>query len=529
MYDLRAAESVTAVAILAVVLTGLLGGVFVGTVLAADVTDSPSPHAGGSSANVATLVPTVTDTPDILNTATPTPSGTTAGTSTPTATLTAAPAATPTSTDGPTLTATPDDTLSGVTNETENVTETVTNTTRTVTNTTGTVTNTTDGTVDEVTNTTETVTNTTETVTNTTDDTVDEVTNTTENVTEAATNATGDLAEETNLTVTVTAGVNVSVEAGSTPTGTDVSTDTPVPGDASTRTSTADSSSTGSTSAAGRTDSSANGGDDASTGATGRSATQSGTVVAPPGGRDGAAGSSPLGSTGGAVLGGALVVAGVIAAAASKHVAAATSVAQGQELAWLAKTVRFRAGTTMQLVKQQATQLPRFVLPIGYSRYDDSDPLEHETRESLFGAIERSPGVNLSSLADDADASLSSVRHHLRILDEENLVVSERIRGQRRYFLKNESDPALVAALDDTATEPILRTLAQSGPASVSDLAEDLGRDPSTISHHVSRLEEDGLVERERDGQSVQNSLAPVAERVLARGTPGQKRPVATE
>jgi len=512
MYDLRAAESVTATALLAVTLAGLFGAVFVGSVVAADLSEDPGHDVGASTAGVSTLVPTVrTDTPDILNTTTPT--------STPTGTITGTVTATSAPTDSSTSTVTPEDTLSGVTNETENVTETITNTTGTVTNTTVTVSNTTDGTVDEV--------------TNTTDGTVDEVTNTTENATEAATNGTGDLVDETtNLTATVTVGGNVSVGIGSTPTSdtttrstaTRANTSTSTPGPTGTSVSTAGTNGSSTTGGTGDGASSAGG----SSGST-REPTRSVTAAAPPGGHDGPNDSAPFGSPGGAVLGGALVVAGVAAAAASKHVAAVTPAAQGQELVWVGRAVRLRVDTAAQLVRERAARLPRLLLPVGYSRYDDSDPLEHDARQALFERVERSPGVNLSTLADDADVSLSSVRHHLRILEEENLVVSERIRGQRRYFLTNESDPALVAALDDTATEPILRTLARSGPASVSDLAETLGRDPSTISHHVSRLEDDGLVDRERDGQSVQNSLAPVAERVLGRSAPGQKRSVVSE
>ena len=218
-------------------------------------------------------------------------------------------------------------------------------------------------------------------------------------------------------------------------------------------------------------------------------------------------------------------------AAGSKHFAASPFGPQGHGLAWLTHTVRLKAQTTTDALRGTLGRLSRVVLPLGYSRHDDSDPLDHETRQSLFETVERSPGVNLSTLADESDASLSTVRHHLRILEEEHLLVSERIRGQRRYFPSNESDPALLAALDDTATQPVLRELAQSGSASVSDLADALGRDPSTISHHVSRLEDDGLVERERDGRSVQNRLSAEAERMLvgSGSVAGEQRPVATE
>jgi len=244
-------------------------------------------------------------------------------------------------------------------------------------------------------------------------------------------------------------------------------------------------------------------------------------------GGSGAGGSFPESPPGGAAVGGALLV-GVTAAAASRQFASAGAL-RPEAIAGVGRSARASARVAAGRLRSRVARLPRVVLPLGYSRYDDSDPLDHDVRASLFESVERAPGINLSELDARADVSLSSVRHHLRILEEENLIVGERIRGERRYFLSTESEPELVAALDDTATAPILRVLAASGPASVSELAEELGRDPSTISHHVSRLEDDGLVERERDGQSVQNSLVPVVERVLTQGTGGQRRPVATE
>jgi DNA-binding transcriptional ArsR family regulator len=42
-------------------------------------------------------------------------------------------------------------------------------------------------------------------------------------------------------------------------------------------------------------------------------------------------------------------------------------------------------------------------------------------------------------------------------------------------------------------------------------------RDASTVSHHLSRLEADGLVERERDGPAVVNRLAPATRAALER------------
>lgn len=77
--------------------------------------------------------------------------------------------------------------------------------------------------------------------------------------------------------------------------------------------------------------------------------------------------------------------------------------------------------------------------------------------------------------------------------------------------------------MDDEATEAIMTRLADEGPASGGDLADALDRDPSTISHHLSRLEDEGLVERERDGRTVRNDLSETASRAL------REDPVAAE
>lgn len=160
-------------------------------------------------------------------------------------------------------------------------------------------------------------------------------------------------------------------------------------------------------------------------------------------------------------------------------------------------------------------EVPRPVLPFGYSRHDDSDPLDDDRRARLYDLVSAQPGIHLSGLEAETNASLSSVRHHVRILEHEDLVETERIRGRRRLFPAGVDNTALVAALNEPATRAVLRSLVAAEPATVSDLASRLDRDPSTISHHLSRLESDGLVVREREGKSVRTTLAPTARRVL--------------
>ena len=147
----------------------------------------------------------------------------------------------------------------------------------------------------------------------------------------------------------------------------------------------------------------------------------------------------------------------------------------------------------------------------GYKRYSDDNPLEHGTRERLYEFIRDSPGAYLTEISDETDVTMGTARYHLRILEFENLVVSEEVRGRRRYVPVGTEWTELEAALHDETTARIVETLASDGPDSVSRLADRLDRDPSTISHHLDRLAEDGIVERERDGRAVVNTLADSA------------------
>ncbi|WP_252700919.1 metalloregulator ArsR/SmtB family transcription factor [Natronosalvus vescus] len=160
-----------------------------------------------------------------------------------------------------------------------------------------------------------------------------------------------------------------------------------------------------------------------------------------------------------------------------------------------------------------------------YSRYDDSDPLENDRRKEIFDAVTAEPGLYLSEVSDHSDVPLSTVRHHVRILEEENIVTSIKVDGKRRYFPIDADDVELHAALAEPTRRRLLEELATLGQAPNGQLADALDRDPSTISHHLSKLEESGLVVREREGRSVVNELSPAATTALLDAEASQPRP----
>jgi DNA-binding transcriptional ArsR family regulator len=154
---------------------------------------------------------------------------------------------------------------------------------------------------------------------------------------------------------------------------------------------------------------------------------------------------------------------------------------------------------------------PDVVAPVlfGYSRHDSSDPLQNDTRAAIYEQVHATPGIYHARLAEETDVAVETVRYHCRVLAEEGLVEPRKHRGKRRLYpvSLNEGDPELAAAIADSAAADVLSAVERLEPATLSAVAEAVDCAPSTVAYHLDRLEEDGLLSRERDGGAVQVRL----------------------
>jgi DNA-binding transcriptional ArsR family regulator len=179
--------------------------------------------------------------------------------------------------------------------------------------------------------------------------------------------------------------------------------------------------------------------------------------------------------------------------------------------------------TTIDTISSHADDVspPVLLTLLGYSRYDSSDPLEHETRATLYDRIQSDAGVTLAELTSDNDVSESTVRYHTRILEEESLVDKVDLWGNVRLFPAGyePKERALTVALDDAALRSVLSAVRTTEPATVTTIADAIDRSPGTVSHHLSRLDEADLVDRERNGKRVVTRLEPEVHRALSAGT----------
>lgn len=152
-------------------------------------------------------------------------------------------------------------------------------------------------------------------------------------------------------------------------------------------------------------------------------------------------------------------------------------------------------------------------LVAGYSRFGDTDPLAHETRQSIYETVREDPGIYVAELARVTDTPVSTVRYHTRVLLDAGLVEQQSERGRNR-LVPAQMDTDAVVSVEGTRRD-ILVALDDHGPATGSDLSSRLGLSKSTVSYHLDRLEADGLVQRDRSGRTVTNDATAAAMSIL--------------
>ncbi len=154
-----------------------------------------------------------------------------------------------------------------------------------------------------------------------------------------------------------------------------------------------------------------------------------------------------------------------------------------------------------------------------YTRISRDELLDHPARQAIYAKIEQDPGVHLSELSRELDTSWGTLLHHLRKLEKANLVTSEKANGKRCFFLPGEVtdvEQEILPALENEKARSIAEFYAANPGASQSEAAETLELSASLVSWHLQRLEEAGVVHREREGRRQRVGVTQEARAVVA-------------
>lgn len=156
-------------------------------------------------------------------------------------------------------------------------------------------------------------------------------------------------------------------------------------------------------------------------------------------------------------------------------------------------------------------------LPVlaGFSRIQDDKLLDHPRRAQVLQLVQAEPGIHFQDMGRRLNLGRGTLEHHLRKMIAAGILTKVVNGGYACYFPKGTVDRRVMNAA------PVLRSgggrsvfdavRAQPGQSS-RQIAATLGLAPSTVSYHLKRLEEAGLV----FGGGAGLRLSPLGEQAAA-------------
>ena len=132
-----------------------------------------------------------------------------------------------------------------------------------------------------------------------------------------------------------------------------------------------------------------------------------------------------------------------------------------------------------------------------FSRIEPDRVLDHPARRTVFNLVEANPGIHFQEIGRRTAFGSGQLDHHLRKLEAAGLV--SRVKGAQYacFFARGQVDRRLMAAAPALRSEggrSVLTALQSTPGASSRDLADRLRLSPGTVSYHVRRLGDAGLL-----------------------------------
>ena len=132
------------------------------------------------------------------------------------------------------------------------------------------------------------------------------------------------------------------------------------------------------------------------------------------------------------------------------------------------------------------------------------------TRAEIYQYIVRNPDTHVREIVREMGIGMGGLQYNLYVLEKQGMITTER-RGLRKFIFPSgvfgEKQSALLSALSTETQRQILVFLAGDSNRTCNQIASLTNLTAATISWHMKRLLELGLVERAKMGRVVHYRL----------------------
>jgi len=130
----------------------------------------------------------------------------------------------------------------------------------------------------------------------------------------------------------------------------------------------------------------------------------------------------------------------------------------------------------------------------------------NSTRNRILSYVQKYPGLHLNELVRKLDLSKSTINYHLKHLCKLDLLVAKQEGRYIRYYVRNqvgEIDKKIINIIrQNTPYKIILYLILRPNPSQI-ELSKSLNKHPTTISFHINKLMQNGIVECEPTGNEI--------------------------
>lgn len=156
----------------------------------------------------------------------------------------------------------------------------------------------------------------------------------------------------------------------------------------------------------------------------------------------------------------------------------------------------------------------KFIFAIlGFRIVDHSNAAGILKRKHIYAFIKASPGTCISEIANNMGLNRGTLRHHLKILQAENLVETHSDHGKVHFFQNNstyeEKEKLILSALQNEMTRRIVSKILVKECNTNTDLARITGISKGTITWHIKQLKKLDLIEENQVGRSTMYNINP--------------------
>lgn len=171
--------------------------------------------------------------------------------------------------------------------------------------------------------------------------------------------------------------------------------------------------------------------------------------------------------------------------------------------------------------------LGSLVMPL-FSRIAGHRILDNDVRNRVHEAIAQNPGITIKQITETLGIGWGTAVYHLKRLETERLIVSERYRQFRRYFRNGggivNDDKAAFAELKNPTSQRLAAELLHRPGAAQKDLCLAVGISAPLAHKYLARLEAANLLTKQREWKTVRYFPTPRLGELL---TPEAVAPIA--